>query len=77
MLLDEAEFEQLRRLAREKGTTVAEWVRQAVRNAAREQPGGATDRKLSVVRSAASHQFPTADIAQMLDEIEQGYQARP
>ena len=31
------------------------------------------DRKISVVRAAARHDFPTADIDRMLAEIERGY----
>lgn len=32
-----------------------------------------TDRKLKIVRAAAQHQYPTADIDRMLAEIEAGY----
>lgn len=73
VLLDETEFDRLRHLAREKGMTVAEWVRQAVRRAASEQPRGDADRKLAIVRHAVEHRFPTGDIDQMQDEIERGY----
>jgi hypothetical protein len=31
------------------------------------------ERKLAVVRAAARHRFPTADVDQMLAEIEHGY----
>jgi len=41
---------------------------------ARVTPGDMS-RKLAVMRAAASHRFPTADIDQMLDEIERGYSA--
>lgn len=30
-------------------------------------------RKLEAIRSAYEHEFPTADIEQMLEEIERGY----
>jgi hypothetical protein len=30
-------------------------------------------RKLDVVRAAAMHEFPVADIEQMLEEVERGY----
>ena len=53
--------------------TVAEWVRQALREVRQRQPGSDSRKKLDVVRNAAGHAFPTADIDQMLTEIERGY----
>lgn len=73
VLIDDPEYRQIRRLARQRGMTLAEWVRQALRVAAREEPLGDRDKKLAVVREAATHGYPTADIEQMLDEIESGY----
>lgn len=73
VLLDEGEFRQLRQLARRHGVTVADWVRQALRQAQRHEPSGDPDRKLAAVRSAARHAYPTADVQQMLAEIESGY----
>jgi hypothetical protein len=54
-------------------TTVAEWVRQTLREARRRVPAADAARKLAAVRAAIRHDFPTADIAGMLDEIERGY----
>ncbi len=73
VLLDEAEFDELRDAARREGVPVSEWVRRALRETRRRQPRGDIERKLRVVREAARHEFPTADIEQMLAEIEQGY----
>ena len=73
VLFDEAEYRQLQRLAKRKGVSVAEWVRHAIRAAAMAQPAKNPDAKLEAVRSAARHRFPTADIDQMLAEIERGY----
>ena len=73
VLLDEEEFAEIRRTARRHRMTVAEWVRQALREARREEPAGDPRRKLTAVRDAARHSYPTADIAQMLGEIERGY----
>jgi len=53
--------------------TVAEWVRQVLRAAWRRQPEGDIGKKLEVVRAAVRHSFPSGDIDQMLEEIEQGY----
>ncbi len=53
--------------------SVAEWVRGALRAARRREPLGDTGKKLEVVRSAARHAYPVADIDTMLGEIERGY----
>jgi hypothetical protein len=73
VLLDEAEFREVRRLARARHVTVAAWVREALLEARRSQPAGRSEDKLRIVRAAARHSFPTADIDQMLAEIERGY----
>lgn len=73
VLLDEREIRQIQRLARARGLTVAEWVRHALRAATRQEPLGDTGKKMDVVRGAARQAFPTADIDQMLEEVERGY----
>jgi hypothetical protein len=73
VLLDESEYREIRRLARLRRVTVAAWVRDAIREARRGQPSGRAEDKLRAVRAAARHAFPTADIDQMLAEIERGY----
>lgn len=73
MLLEESELAEIRKLARRQRLTTAAWVRQALRGARRAEPGVDAKRKLATVRAAVSHAFPTADIDQMLAEIERGY----
>jgi hypothetical protein len=73
VLLDDHEFEAIRDVALREGLTMSEWVRQLLRAAWRDRPAGDKARKLAAVRAAARHSFPTADIDQMLAEIEQGY----
>jgi len=73
VLFDDGEYRELQQAARRQGLTLAEWVRQALRAARRTQPGDGADHKLAVVRAAAAHAFPTADIDAMLAEIERGY----
>jgi hypothetical protein len=73
VLLDEAEMQRIKRAAEARRMTVAEWVRQALRLAERREPLGDTEKKIEVVRAATRHSFPTADLDQMLREIEQGY----
>lgn len=73
VLLDESEFAEIRRIARRHRMTVAEWVRQALRAARRDEPVVDPRRKLAAVREAARHAYPTGDIDVMLAEIERGY----
>lgn len=75
VVLNEEDMESIREDARRHGMTVSEWVRQALRNAGRESSSREPARKLAAVRAAARHAFPTADIDQMLTEIEGGYAA--
>lgn len=72
VLLDEPDWRDVQRAARAQRLTVAEWVRQALRAARRTEPLRDTDKKLAVVRAAARHAFPTAEIDQMLAEIQRG-----
>ena len=74
VLLDDGELRQIQRLARAQRLTVAEWVRQALRAAQRRQPSGDVQKKLGAIRTAARHDFPTADIEQMLAQIARGYE---
>lgn len=73
VILDDREYQQIRRAARLQGLTLSEWVRRSLVEARSNQPSSAASKKLAVVRAAAEHEFPTADIEQMLREIEQGY----
>jgi hypothetical protein len=77
VLFDEAELAEIRRAARARRMTVAEWVRGALREARRATPSVAPERKLAVVRAAARHAFPTAEIETMVAEIERGYLEEP
>ena len=73
VLIEDGEYRRIQRLARRRGMTLAEWVRQARRAAWREEPHAEPERKLAAVRAAVAHEFPTADIEGMLEEIERGY----
>jgi hypothetical protein len=74
VLLEEDELRDIQRAARQERLTVAEWVRQALREVRRQRPQATLERKLAAIRKAAGHAAPTADIDQMLAEIEQAYQ---
>lgn len=73
VLLDEPELREVQRAARAERMTVAEWVRQALRAARRRAPRTDSGKKIEAIRAAARHSFPTADIDQMLAEVESGY----
>jgi hypothetical protein len=73
VLVDEEELREIRKVAKARRMTVAEWVRTAMRAERRREAGVPPERKLAVVRAAARHRFPTADVDQMLAEIEHGY----
>jgi hypothetical protein len=75
VILQDAEYREIQRVARSRRMSLAEWVRQALEGARREEPRGNISQKLEVVRLAAQHEYPTADIDQMLGEIEAGYTA--
>ena len=72
VIMPDAEFDQLRRTAARHGTTVSEWVRQALRRADRGRAGD-VERKLAAVRAAGEYSFPAPDIDIMLAEVERGY----
>jgi len=77
VLLDEEELQAMREYALEQGLTLSEWVRQALRKTMQLRSGDDVDSKLECVRSAVRHEFPTADIDEMLSEIEEGYGSGP
>lgn len=74
VLLEEEEYIEIRGIARRQRLTLAEWVRQALRKAAVDQPGTA-DAKLRAIVDASRHRFPTADIDVMIQEIDYGYRS--
>jgi hypothetical protein len=73
VLLEEAELREIQRAARAHRMTVAEWVRQALRSARLRGSSSDVDKRLSVIRAAARHGFPTGDVDQMNAEISRGY----
>lgn len=77
VILEDAEMREIRTIARRRRMTVAEWVRSALRAAKVEEPAEDPRRKLLALRAATAHSFPTADIEEMLSQIEQGYASDP
>ena len=73
VLVPDREMLEIQRLARSERLTVGEWVRRTLRDARMRKPAVDSESKLKAVRRAAQFAFPTADIEDMLGEIERGY----
>ncbi len=69
--LNDEEYEEIQVLASRRRMSMAEWVRQALRSALDDR-SEAVRTKLCAIAEASRHQFPTADIDLMLQEIETG-----
>ena len=77
VLLDDYEYEATQAVAKYRGVTVSEWVRQVLRKARSVDPNSTEKRtppevKLRAIEEAYRHQHPTGDIEDMLAEIESG-----
>lgn len=66
-------MEEIRRFAEEQRMTVAEWVRQALRQARRYTVPNRGHPKFLAVGEGYAGNYPTADIEEMLAEIDSGY----
>jgi hypothetical protein len=73
VVMDDREWKEIAAVARRRGQTVSEWVRAALRVARRAEATVPSEKKLAVIRAAARLDGPTADIGEMLREIEAGY----
>lgn len=77
VLLDDAEMKEIRAIAKRRGMTVADWVRGALRAAMAESQALILFASCKALRAATEHSFPTADIEEMLAQIEKGYSEEP
>ena len=73
VLLDDEDLADLKRAARRRRQSVAEWVRAALRAARDADAARPADAKLRTIREAADHDYPTGSIDEMLDQIKRGY----
>lgn len=73
VILDDGEMAEIRAIARSQKTTVAEWVRRALRVARSSAPSRSRQQKLAALRAGSEHAFPAGDVEKMLSEIERGY----
>ncbi len=75
VIVQDPEYREIQRAARSRQMSIAEWVRQALQSARRQEPTGSIGKKLESIRMAAQYEFPAGDIDRMLAEIEAGYSA--
>jgi hypothetical protein len=73
VILKDPEYREIQRVARSRRMSIAEWVRQALDLARRQEPLGSIGKKLEAIQTAARHNYPVSDIDGMLAEIEAGY----
>ena len=73
VILKDPDYREIQRAARMRRLSVAQWVREALEMARRQESSKSVAEKLQAIRAAARHEFPTGDIEQMLAEIESGY----
>jgi hypothetical protein len=77
VLLEDDELADIRRAAKQRRQSVAEWVRTALRQARDREAGRSPAAKLQALREADAHDFPIGTIDEMLDQIERGYRGHP
>lgn len=73
VILQDSEYRKIRRLARTRKMSLAEWVRQALDSARQKEALDDDSTKLEAIRAAARHEFSVCDVDCMLAEIESGY----
>ncbi|MNC92700.1 hypothetical protein D3C83_91710 [compost metagenome] len=77
VLLEDSELQEIQSVAAQRRMSVAEWVRQALRDARRGVSTVPVERKLLAVREAVTHTYPSGDIDRINAEIERGYVGEP
>lgn len=77
VILQDPDYREIQRAARSRRMSIAQWVREALTRARRQEPSGDIEKKIAAVRTAAQFESPTSDIETMLAEIERGYLSGP
>ncbi len=72
VILKDPEYREIKRAARSRHMSIAEWVRRALDLARRHEPVGGVGKKLEIIRAAARLNYPTGDLERILAEIETG-----
>ena len=73
VLVSEEELGKYKRIAALKDLSVGEWVRTTLDLAAKNQEAKPAETVLAAIERAMKLNYPTADIEQMNQEIEEGY----
>ena len=73
VLLKDPDYREIQRVARSRHMSVAEWVRQALESARRQEPVGSVGKKLDSIQIAVRHEYPSGEVEDILAEIESGY----
>ena len=73
VLIADEELTRIRHLAEQENLSVGEWVRRTLSEACANRSLREPGQKLKALREAAAYTYPTADLDQMLGEIEKGY----
>lgn len=78
ILFSDRDYSEIQKLARIRGMSTEEWVRNALKLArcSNRSPGN-VDNKLAAIRAATRCNYPSGDISSVLSEIEHGYTGRP
>ena len=76
VILDEEEYAEFQKIARNEHLTMAEWVRQALRSAKQQKTSISDRKKLSALDTAYACSFPSGDMDRIAAEIEAGYGAQ-
>ncbi len=74
VLLHEQEFAQARATAARMGVSVEQWATSCIRAALETERVGGAARALAALREATAHEGPTAEIDDILRDIELGRQ---
>lgn len=72
VILQDSEFKEIQKAANAQRLSIAAWLRQALSEARQREAVGNVGKKLDAVLAATRNSFPTADINEMLAEIERG-----
>ena len=72
VIVPDDEFDAIHQTASSQGLSMSAWVRGVLQQARRDASSHQMERKRSAIRLALTHDFPTADIDEMLEEIDQG-----
>jgi len=72
VLLSDQDYSFIEKQAKRAQMAIGEWVRQTLRKVGRQTSVRAPEEKLASLKKVIAHSFPTADIDQILKDIDSG-----